>query len=50
MITNEVWVYVVWVNGKIRDEYMKEENAERHADMARRLGNEAHVEKVVRVK
>lgn len=36
-------MYVVFVNGKYADEYIYKENAEAHAEMARRLGNEARV-------
>ena len=36
-------MFLVYVNGKLSDEYMKKENAEAHADMARKLGNSAEV-------
>ncbi len=35
--------FIVYVNGKPADEYTKKENAEAHAEIARRLGNEAKV-------
>jgi hypothetical protein len=36
-------MWVVFVNGKYSDEYVKQENAEAHAETARRLGNEASI-------